>query len=338
MSLASVLVISVKSRTLSLNTLASASAAACASPASGSEHQVERRLERERLRLALDLEAQPRHGLAEQPVPGAVPRSGLLVEQPLELLVELIGLLLAQVVDPGPVAGERRHLQRLRQRSSSIWLSSSSKKMRSRGDGGHLLLDVAVELGARRVGRVGGVEQAGVGAEPAHHLAQALVGRDRGGEPVGGELGELALVGLLDASGLSRGLLQVACDRGRVGRGVEIGEVPVRQGAELGRCSISRPGCWWALGKWGCRACPFASNKSPDRRWGRSLTWGSRGVAATPIATPRRAFCPKKAQPEPTRNDAFTHVGQCSSRLSDLLVANCPFPKHSDLEPPVPGR
>jgi hypothetical protein len=70
----------------------------------GMHQEIERRLQRGRLRLSLHLEAQPRHGLAEEPAPGAVRGDRLLVEQALQLLVQLVGLLLAQVVDPRLVA------------------------------------------------------------------------------------------------------------------------------------------------------------------------------------------------------------------------------------------
>ena len=130
---------SVKRRTLSLNTLASASAAARRLVSSGSAEQVERRLERERLRLALDLEAQRRHGLVEEPVPGAARGLALLVEQPLELLLELVGLLLAQVVDPRLVARERRHLRAPRQHRFVDLVELELEEDEIGRDGGQLL-------------------------------------------------------------------------------------------------------------------------------------------------------------------------------------------------------
>ncbi len=97
----------------------------------GVRQQVERQLERQRLGLAGNRKAQRRDRLVEQPVEGAARRLALLVEQPLELLLELVGLLLADVVDPRLVAGEARVLQRLAITASSIWFSSRSKKMMS---------------------------------------------------------------------------------------------------------------------------------------------------------------------------------------------------------------
>jgi hypothetical protein len=57
--------------------------------------------------LAAHGEAQGGDGLVEQAVPGGAPGHGLLVEELLDLVVELVGLVLAQVLDPGPVMGER---------------------------------------------------------------------------------------------------------------------------------------------------------------------------------------------------------------------------------------
>ena len=66
--------------------------------------QVQRRLDRKL--LAADLEAQRRDGLVEQPVPGGIAGLRLLVEQLLDAVLELIGLVLAQILDPRPVIAE----------------------------------------------------------------------------------------------------------------------------------------------------------------------------------------------------------------------------------------
>ena len=57
--------------------------------------------------LAAHGEAQGSDGLVEQAVPGRAAGHRLLVEELLDLVLELIGLVLAQVLDPGPVMGER---------------------------------------------------------------------------------------------------------------------------------------------------------------------------------------------------------------------------------------
>ncbi len=68
-------------------------------------HQIEHGLDRHR--LAIDGEAQARDGLVEKPVPGAETGDRFFVEQLFELVVELIGLALADVFKPGPIMFER---------------------------------------------------------------------------------------------------------------------------------------------------------------------------------------------------------------------------------------
>src|SRR3954470_7167351 len=72
--------------------------------------QIERRLDREL--LGPDLEAQARDGLVEQPVEGGISGLRLLQEELLELVVELVRLLLAQILDPGTVVRELGGLHR----------------------------------------------------------------------------------------------------------------------------------------------------------------------------------------------------------------------------------
>jgi len=68
-------------------------------------HQIEHGLDRES--LAIDSEAQARDCLVKQPVPGAESGDRFFMEQLFELIVELIGLALADVFEPGPVMLER---------------------------------------------------------------------------------------------------------------------------------------------------------------------------------------------------------------------------------------
>ena len=175
MSFASVLVMSVKSRMFSLNTFASASAAACrlrpsgcirkfrvGSSASGSFSPSTSNLS------AVIVSLKRRFHEA---------RDGdrLLMEQALELLLELVGLLLAQVVEPGLVAGQRRRLQRARQHRVVDLVDLQLEEDQVGRDGGELLLDVAVEFRVLGIGRVRGIEQPRVGAELAQRIAQRLV-------------------------------------------------------------------------------------------------------------------------------------------------------------------
>ena len=163
--------------------------------------EMERRLQRGRLRLAVDLEAQRRHGLAEQAAPGPAPRHRFLAEQALEPLIELVGLFLAQVVEPRLVDGQRRRPHRRGEIGFGDLVELQLEEHQVGGDGGQLLLHVAVELGLGRIGGVGGVQQAGIRAEPAHHVAQRLVGLDGLGQgrPILAERDELALVAVGNA-------------------------------------------------------------------------------------------------------------------------------------------
>ena len=161
LSLASVLVISVNGRKFALKVLASACAAAlrflpsasCSMLSAGSIGE----------RLAADLEAQARDGLVVIAVPGRIAGDRLLVEQLLDPVLELIGLFLAHVLDPGPVMAERGigHGGLERGVVDAVELEREEQEMQ-RG-GGDALLHVAVELGAHRIGGVAGIEQRGIG-------------------------------------------------------------------------------------------------------------------------------------------------------------------------------
>ena len=175
LSLASVLVISVKVRRLSLKVSASASAACLAHRAVGVLQQVERRLERQL--LAVDLEAQRRHRLVEQPVPGAARRSSTSR---------------GRAARCGPRAGRACPCADRRSRAGSGRTAGSAssacvdqrvvdpveferEEQQMRAGVGHLLLHVAVELGALRIGRVAGIDEAGIGDDAADQFFERLV-------------------------------------------------------------------------------------------------------------------------------------------------------------------
>ena len=146
LSLASVLVMCVKRRMFVLKVAASASAAALRFAASAVLQKVQRRLDGEL--LAVDREAQARHRLVEQAVPGAAAGHRLLVEELLDAILELVGLVLAHVLDPRPVVAERRigHRRFEHRVVDAVELEREEQEMRTcRGD---LLLHVAVELRA----------------------------------------------------------------------------------------------------------------------------------------------------------------------------------------------
>src|SRR3974390_105095 len=67
--------------------------------------KIKRRLDRQR--LAGDPEAQASYDLIILPVPRRIAGDGLLVQQTLDSVLELIGLLLTPALDPRPVMTER---------------------------------------------------------------------------------------------------------------------------------------------------------------------------------------------------------------------------------------
>ncbi len=163
--------------------------------------QIERRLDGER--LAVDLEAQAGDGLVEQAVPGRIAGHRFLVEQLLDAVFELVGLLLADVLEPRPVMAERRirHGGFEHRIIDPIELEREEQEVQRRG--GDPLLHVAVELGAHRIGGVPGMHEAGIGDEPAEQIVQRLVAFDSFGERAAGihpdrERRQPALVVLLE--------------------------------------------------------------------------------------------------------------------------------------------
>ncbi len=157
------------------------------------------------------------------------------MEQPLDLLLELVGLLLADVVEPGLVVAGARVLQSLGERGVVDLVQLQIEEDDVRGDGGELLGDVAVELCALGIGLITGVVQPRKRSEPAHDLDKTLELLDREAErrAVAAELGELAVIGVLDAARSCGSVGEIARNLGRIGPGVEIGQAPFGQRAEI---------------------------------------------------------------------------------------------------------
>jgi hypothetical protein len=156
------------------------------------------------------------------------------VEQLLYPVLELIGLLFAQVLEPWPVVSKLRVGHGGFQHLVVEPVHLEWEKQQLGGDGGDLLLDVAEEFLPRRVRRVGGIEQARVGDDAPHEVAQGLVVAHGFGEraspfPAICERGELAgIVCLHRLGGALRGF-EIGLERRRIGRAVQILEVPLGQ-------------------------------------------------------------------------------------------------------------
>src|SRR5262245_66337358 len=104
------------------------------------------------------------------------------MKQPLELFLELIGLLLAQVVEPGLVALQFGDAHRKLEVLGIDLIELQLEENEIRRDGGDLVLDVAVKLDGLGGGGVARVQQARIGNKLAYRVAQALV-RDEGIRP-----------------------------------------------------------------------------------------------------------------------------------------------------------
>ena len=107
------------------------------------------------------------------------------------------------------------------------------------------LLHVAVEFGDGRVDRIAGMHEAGVRAEPAHEIIERLIAAHDFGKRGAGrvrprQIGELALIGILERDAFGVGLIEIALDGRIVDAGVKIAEVPLgqRSRSDLGKSAL----------------------------------------------------------------------------------------------------
>ena len=103
---------------------------------------------------------------------------------------------------------------------------------------GDAFLHVTVELGANRVGRVAGVEERGIGDEPAEPVIDRLVLLDRFGQRASGALADRkrsqpSLEPLLEGLAVEIALFEVGLDLRAVQTGIEVGQVPFGQFSEF---------------------------------------------------------------------------------------------------------
>ena len=194
--------------------------------------QVERWLERQR--LAIHLIAHAGHRFVVQPVEGT--RRGLrfFEEEFFQLVVKLKGFLHAEVVDPRFVMRQRRTFERLCKCCVIDAIEFELEKQQLRRDFGELGVDVAIELGAGRVGRVAYIIKLRIGAGAAQKIRQCLIGLERLGQfrPVQG--GEPAAIFFGEGLGRRLALLHVRRKLRIVRRGVEIGEIPFGETSKRG--------------------------------------------------------------------------------------------------------
>jgi hypothetical protein len=149
------------------------------------------------------------------------------VEEPLDRVVQLIGLLQPQVLQPRPVDGERRILQRPFQHRIVETIQLQREEQELRRDGGQPVLKVAVEFGTGRIGGVAGIDQPGKTRQPPHHLLDPFELGDRLGEPgpafrSGGKLRQPALVAGLEGFTEPGRALQIGAHLRRLHSGIEV--------------------------------------------------------------------------------------------------------------------
>src|ERR671930_2027180 len=126
-----------------------------------------------------------------------------------------------------------------------------------RGGGRDPLLYIGVELGARGIDRIAGVEEARIGRETPEEIVKGLValhrlGQRRAGRGVVGERRQLAFVGLLECEAFGSTAIEIALDLRIIEPGVKIREIPFRQRAETGHArSLERSMTGGAFGS--CR-------------------------------------------------------------------------------------
>ena len=159
------------------------------------------------------------------------------MEELLDAVLELVGLVLADVLEPGPVVAERgiRHRGFEFLVVDPVELEHEEQEMR--GGGREALLHVAVKFRARRIDRVAGMDEPRIGGEPPEQVVEPLEALDRLREraPAARPLGEpreLALEILLERDRIVVRPIEIALHRRVVDAGVEVGEVPLGQGAE----------------------------------------------------------------------------------------------------------
>ena len=110
------------------------------------------------------------------------------MEELLDAVLELVGLLLAHILDPRPVMAERWVGHGGVQRGVVDAVELKREEQEMDGGRGQPLLHVAVELGARRVAAVAGIEQRGVGDQPPERVLDCLVALERLGQRLSGAL------------------------------------------------------------------------------------------------------------------------------------------------------
>ncbi len=107
------------------------------------------------------------------------------MEQPFEIVGKLVGPLLAQIAEPRAIVSKLCDFQRLIHDSIADAVHLQLEKQKLGADGGELVLCVAEQLGALRIGGVGDVIQIGKRADAPHAVGQSFIGGNGFRQPRG---------------------------------------------------------------------------------------------------------------------------------------------------------
>ena len=164
---------------------------------------------------------------------------GFFVKQLLDPVFQLVWPVTAHVFEPRPIMAERGIGCRRLDQGVVDAVEFEREEQKVRRGGGEPLLYVAVEFGDRGIDGVAGVDESGIGREPAHDIVDRLIAAHRFGERRARrrrarQIGELAFVGLLEGDALGVGAIKIAPYRRIVESRIEVGEIPLRQRPERG--------------------------------------------------------------------------------------------------------
>ena len=194
-------------------------------------------------RLAPHREAERGHGLVEEAHPGGAACHLLLVQQPLDLVRKLEGAGRPRIPDPGCEAGERRVCELLPEHLLLDPVKLQREEEKAAPDRCGFFPDRLEE--ARRLGLVHrrAIDEIGVARQPLQDLPDHLVAGDEAAERRAVEGCDPAGEFLVQRIRLGGRPLEVGAKRVRIGAGVEVEEIPSRQGPVGGPpdCRALRP-------------------------------------------------------------------------------------------------
>ncbi len=162
------------------------------------------------------------------------------MEELLDTILELIGLLLANVLEPRSVVGELglAHGGFEHGIVDAIELEHEEQEMRGRRC--EAVLHIAIELGAGGIDRVAGMHEACKRGEPAQQIVELLIAHDRlrKRNPAVGlikQRRQLAFEVVLERLAILVGAVEIAFHLRVVNPGIKVVEIPFGQIAELFR-------------------------------------------------------------------------------------------------------